>query len=150
ASNGFHLLLIAAALAAALSLRAGRRVAAFAGCLVAAFALFCLVLRWQPWHSRLHLPLFVLGTPLVGLVFARLRPPILAMALAAMGASPVYAVTPSPTARLQGRRSVFRMTWAEQRERQAGPGYIGAARSVVSSGCRDVGLVLGTNDREYV
>ena len=149
ASNGLHLLLIAAALAAVLSSRADRRVAGFAGCLIAAFALFCLVLRWQPWHSRLHLPLFVLGAPLVGVVFARLRPPVLAIALVAMGASPVYAVTHSPAARLQGRRSVFRMTWAEQRERQAGPGYIGAARFLVSSGCRDVGVVLGTDDREY-
>ena len=149
ASNGLHLLLIAVALAAALSLRAGRRVAAFAGCLVAAFALFCLALRWQPWHSRLHLPLFVLGSALVGVVLARLRPAPLVIALVAMGVSPVYAVTHSPTARLQGRRSVFRMTWAEQRERQAGPGYIGAARYVASSGCRDVGLVLGTDDREY-
>jgi hypothetical protein len=66
-----------------------------------------------------------------------------------MGASPVYVVTHSPTARLQGRRSVFRMTWAEQRERQAGTGYVGAARFLVSSGCRDVGLALGPDDREY-
>jgi len=36
--------------------------------LATGFLLFCLVLKWQPWHSRLLLSLFVLMTPAVGVI----------------------------------------------------------------------------------
>jgi hypothetical protein len=49
---------------------------------VAGFLLFCIFLRWQPWHSRLHLPLFVLGAPIAGYVLERLRLQGMAIALA--------------------------------------------------------------------
>jgi Dolichyl-phosphate-mannose-protein mannosyltransferase len=39
---------------------------AYAGALVGAFVVFGWYLKWQPWHSRLHLPLFVLWSPLIG------------------------------------------------------------------------------------
>lgn len=29
------------------------------------FVLFCAALKWQPWHSRLHVPYFILGSVLV-------------------------------------------------------------------------------------
>lgn len=33
--------------------------------IVSMFLLFCLHLKWQPWHSRLHTPLFILITPVM-------------------------------------------------------------------------------------
>ncbi len=36
-----------------------------------AFILFCLLVRYQPWHSRFHLPLFVLFCPAVGIIMER-------------------------------------------------------------------------------
>jgi hypothetical protein len=39
-------------------------------CLITGFLLFCLMLRWQPWHSRLHLPLFVLSAPFISYIFS--------------------------------------------------------------------------------
>jgi hypothetical protein len=41
--------------------------------LVVAFLIFCGVLRWQPWHSRLHLPLFLLWAPVIGLIMEQMR-----------------------------------------------------------------------------
>ena len=35
---------------------------------VSSFLLFCLVVRFQPWQSRFHLPLFVLFCPAAGVV----------------------------------------------------------------------------------
>src|SRR5262249_6689523 len=42
--------------------------------LIAAFLLFCAALRWHPWHSRLHLPLFVLWSAPLGAVLGRTWP----------------------------------------------------------------------------
>jgi len=40
----------------------------YAVSVIAGFLLFCILLRWQPWASRLQLPLFVLFSPLAGVV----------------------------------------------------------------------------------
>jgi 4-amino-4-deoxy-L-arabinose transferase-like glycosyltransferase len=40
----------------------------YLGLILAGFALFSCYLRWQPWHARLHLPLFVLAAPFTGMV----------------------------------------------------------------------------------
>ncbi len=35
------------------------------------FFLFCFLLKWQPWNSRLHLPIFILFSPFVGVVLSK-------------------------------------------------------------------------------
>ncbi len=39
----------------------------------AMFLLFCFALKWQPWHSRLHLPVFALMAPVCGVLLPRMR-----------------------------------------------------------------------------
>ncbi len=37
--------------------------------------LFSLFIKWQPWGSRLHLPLFFMGAPLIGYLYDKVRGP---------------------------------------------------------------------------
>ena len=79
-----HTLLILAVGAAALGcggLWRDGRVAGLAGALLLGLLLFCFAFRWQPWHNRLHLPLFVLASPLVAMGLSR-RPPVVVLAAA--------------------------------------------------------------------
>jgi len=52
--------------------------------LLLAFILFCLLFKWQPWHTRLHLPLFVLSAAIIAVVLERAWPPSATTALGAL------------------------------------------------------------------
>jgi hypothetical protein len=41
--------------------------------LISAFVLFCLFLQWHPLQSRLHLPLFVLWAPFLGVILSKIN-----------------------------------------------------------------------------
>ena len=45
----------------------------YLGGIVLSFLLYCFFIRWQPFASRLHLPLFLLSLPVVAWTFAQLR-----------------------------------------------------------------------------
>jgi hypothetical protein len=63
------LVIIAIVAVLVMAFRSGLRLLGlYAAGLVLAFVLFAAYLRWQPWHSRLELPLLVLSSPLVGVV----------------------------------------------------------------------------------
>lgn len=55
----------------------------YAAGIFTSFVLFCALLRWQMWSSRYHLPLFVLGSALIGLALERYFPRALANTIAA-------------------------------------------------------------------
>jgi signal transduction histidine kinase len=68
AGNPLHVFLLLFTLGAAIRNRRVRTLPNYVPLLcslVLAFVLFCFFLRWQPWNSRLHLPLFVLSAPLI-------------------------------------------------------------------------------------
>jgi hypothetical protein len=83
-SDFIHLLLIPICVVLALRLRPwraprgtanpGYALLGYAAGLTLAFVLFCGVLRWQPWHTRLHLPLFVLWAPFMATVLEAAAP----------------------------------------------------------------------------
>ncbi len=154
AANLPHLLLIGWAGAAALwGSRAGwGRAAGLGAAVLLGFGLFCLLLRWQPWHARLHLPLFVLCSPLVGVTLGRCR----TAALAGVGtillawAGPFLVENASRP--LLGEASVFRVPRPIQyfvsRPDLLGP-YVEAAAFLRSRGCTDVGWLGDEESWEY-
>jgi Dolichyl-phosphate-mannose-protein mannosyltransferase len=75
AGNPLHLLLAVFALVLLFAKRATlplpRDTWIYVASIGAAFTMFCALLRWQIWESRHHLPLFVLGSVLIGLAMER-------------------------------------------------------------------------------
>ncbi|MCC7202829.1 MAG: glycosyltransferase family 39 protein [Nitrospirae bacterium] len=140
-----------------------------------AFLLFSLCLKWQPWHSRLHLPLFVLLSAFVAVVLsdvlsARLaevtgiililsalpwiffnvsRPVIAPGHIVSMFPSWIYGSRPIP---LTEGRSILTSDRTDQYfsiRRNLGTPYREAAAFVRSQKCRDIGLYMGGDDWEY-
>jgi hypothetical protein len=154
AGNPIHLLAIVGSvvvLATSWRWRHDPRVSSYGAALLLGFLLFSLLLKWQPLHSRLQLPLFVLWSPIVGLVLQS-HARLMALAVIAML---VYAwpfLMHNRSHPLLGEQSVFNTGRIEQYFRQ-GPGiraeYIGATSFIRSSGCNQVGLMLGWDDYEY-
>ncbi len=74
----------------------------------AGFALFCLMLQWTPWHTRLHIPLLCLFMPAIAVVLTR-TPGRFVRPLAVVGIFislyPTFVVNYRP---LLGKRSIFK------------------------------------------
>lgn len=155
AGNLPHLLLVAVALglgSASPSLRANGRACAYAGALALGFVLFCLVLKWQPTHGRLHLPLFVLWAPFVGLALEGLRPLVLGMATLVLVAWSRPFLFDNWAHPLVGEYSILTANRRDQYffsgpDKQAD--YLGAIAFLRRTDCREVGLVLSWRDWEY-
>jgi len=114
--------------------------------LIAAFLLFSLVVNWQPWHSRLHLPLFILWSPLIAILLsqgARIIGPLLNLAaLPYIFNNDLKSVV---------RKDIF----AARREHyfigvpQLRDPFLRACEYISSQRCANVGLIIGGNDFEY-
>jgi hypothetical protein len=156
AGNPLHLILFAVCAAAGWAgWKRNRRRAAFLLALAAAFLLFCFVLKWQPWNSRLLLPLFVLGAAPAGAVLGGLAPRRTGWAhaaAAALLAGALPGVAANPSRPMFGTASVFTVPRVRQYFAnlpwQYEP-YAGAAREAAAGGCASVGLILGEDDWEY-
>ncbi|MCX6607729.1 MAG: glycosyltransferase family 39 protein [Acidobacteria bacterium] len=84
AGNTFHLLSLALVVPLGLLLPSvWRRFPlglGYAALLTLAFALFCGLLQWQPWHTRFHVAYFAAAAPFVGLILAEVLPSFVALA----------------------------------------------------------------------
>ncbi|MDQ6670162.1 MAG: hypothetical protein M3069_05345 [Chloroflexota bacterium] len=154
AGNPLHMVLILVAAVSVWPLRRalGRAVIVYAAVLASGFLLFCIVLRWQPWHTRLELPFFVLGAPLVGVVAERigqrLATPLAVTLLASMLPWVVY----NQASPLVGPRSILAASRDNQyftNQPDLGSAYLGAIGLLVSRGCSRVGFVSSGDGWEY-
>lgn len=122
--------------------------------LVVAFVAFCAVFRWQPWNTRLHLPLFVLWSAAIGLAFERQLRDITGM----LGAVLILAALPSalfnssrPLIDFHGS-SVFkapRKFLYFRVQPLLFESYVRAAALIDNSLCKEVGIDIPSDGYEY-
>jgi hypothetical protein len=153
AGNPLHLLLIGFSVFSLVTNRHQLHWVLFGVSIVAGFLLFNIVLKWQPWHSRLQLPLFVLSAPLVGAVVSGISRRGIS---GAMGIVLVLSAIPwvcfNTTRPLVGAESVLKkgrleqyfVNWPDLKKP-----YLDATRFLHSVDCHNVGLVIGADHWEY-
>jgi len=151
-----HLLLFGvclAALGASSSLRRESRLLLYSGVIVVGFVLFCTFLKWNAYHARLQLPLFVLGSPLVAVVLQRIRNrrPVVIVAVVLVGMS-VPCVFVNRSRSTFGSLNIFttsRSYMYFRNHKDMYPPETAAADFVADRAIHNVGLICGRNDLEY-
>ena len=116
----------------------------------AAFVLVCAYLRWQPWHARLHMALFMLASPCVGIVMARWRDYLIWPITTALTAAAVIWIAFNAHHPLVGSRTIWSMDRDSLRFIER-PQLLGPFRIAtdLAAGCRQVGLIFTGDDWEY-
>jgi 4-amino-4-deoxy-L-arabinose transferase-like glycosyltransferase len=165
APNSVHLLAIAATIIICLTWRRLRKqqiLITYISLTLIAFLLFCLLLKWQPWHSRLHLSLFVLFAAPVGIVLANLPQRRLVnsiVVLLIISSLPwcLFGRSRPLIARLEplthgSIENVFNTSDVDRyfanQQLISGP-YVGATDYIKSQNCQSVGLALNPDTWEY-
>jgi hypothetical protein len=136
----------------------------YALCILGATLLFLIVLRWQPWITRLQLPVFALAMPLTAfLVLEReSRRARLGAAAAMTGMAILLIVVASPGLWSNYRRPLFPpggfaySIWARSGDEillldrpDLYTAFQSAAVYVAQHGDSQIGLIMGGNDWEY-
>jgi hypothetical protein len=124
--------------------------------LIAGFILFCFLFKWQPWGSRLQLPLFILFSPFISIVFTHVTSSkiinlIINLTIILVLYSGLCWVLGNDNKRLLGKSSIFRTTRNEQYFTAVSDrtSYIDALKSFKSLKCENIGLLVNENNIEY-
>ncbi len=133
--------------------RTADRATRYAFCLACQILLFCLVLRWQPFNSRLQLTAFLAAAPLVAYCLQLVTRQAVAVFIATFLAfRAVPSLVKNPARPLVGTGAIQRLTREERfftEEPQIEAPYTGAAEFIAKSGCRDIALKTGWSEWEY-
>ena len=154
AGNPLHLALITVSIPILMLQRRMQKDAGYYSvCLLVGFVLFCLYLKWQPWHSRLHLPLFILWSPPIGLWLSQVRArntANLVVAIMIFGAVPmvVHNLRQS-VVHEDGIAIIDRVEQYFTNRPSLYEPYIGSVRFLRNAQCWDIGLLTGGDDWEY-
>jgi len=160
AGNPLHALLIIVSVAAFVfhkALRVQQNVVGYLVSACATFMLFNVLLKWQPWHSRLHLPLFVLFAPLVAIIISQWRTHLVTyiMAVLLIGSLPWVLAnqTRSLVPVFKQHKSILVESRLDQYFQRAGrplrEPYLGAAAFLQERNLHDIGLILPYDPFEY-
>jgi hypothetical protein len=173
AGNPLHMILIVVSIMTCFILQKTRQLhynfLIYIYALIVSFILFSVLLKWQPWHSRLHLPLFVLFSPLVGLTLASINPRRLAsVAVIVLCISAIpwlcfnktrLLLPASLVSAMRGtERTEYSTIWTSSRidqyfshrnSRQFREPYLSAADYIKSNAFVDIGIWLPYDPWEY-
>ena len=122
--------------------------------LILSLSLFSALLKWQPWHSRLHLPLFVLGSAFVAAVLdisSRKGKRLIIVAVVLFAAASPY-VLANEARSYVGKFSILkipRMAQYFRRRFELRRPYVGTVRFLKRARCKRIGLLIGSNSWEY-
>lgn len=120
---------------------------------ISAFFLFCLMIKWQPWQSRLHISLFVLFAPFVGIVFSKLVNKKIGVYLAIILLQvSLFWVFYNESRPIIGDNNIFNTSRLDQyfaNKRYLKEDYIDAVKLVKSQGCSKIGLSMPRDAWEY-
>jgi hypothetical protein len=115
--------------------------------LIAAFVVFCALLKWQMWTSRYHLPFFVLGSVVIAMTLSRYFPRRVVVAIAillvtagVMNASMNRFRSLIPVGRWLSAYGPRPMLYFAYENEYLAPSYIAAADAINKSGCKSVGI----------
>jgi 4-amino-4-deoxy-L-arabinose transferase-like glycosyltransferase len=149
AGNPIHFWLLMFALVICIWHRDFRRnkyITSYIVSVLGAFLLFCLLLKWQIWHSRLHLPIFVLSSPFIGIIFSKLpNKKIVNFLLIIIIEFSLFYVFFNEFRPIIGEKNIFNTSRTEQYLRPVitqKDDYIDAANFVKQRGCTNIGLSL--------
>ncbi len=121
--------------------------------ILAMFVLFVFLLKWQPWNSRLHLPLFILIAPVVGKVLDRTNYERLTAYLSSfLLITALFWLLFNETRPLAGQDTLFNTPRLDQyfwSRPDLYPDYVAASQQIAAQNCPQVGLHLGGDDWEY-
>jgi 4-amino-4-deoxy-L-arabinose transferase-like glycosyltransferase len=128
------------------------RVLGMLAVLACSFAVFCAMVKWQPWHTRLHLPLFVLASAPIGAALGEIRPQsILYGILVALIVSIWTALFHNVSHPLLGPYNIFATSREADyfRDRGIYPAYQKATDFLASRGDEHIFLFSAEDDYEY-
>jgi hypothetical protein len=130
--------------------------------IIAGFFLFCALIAWSPWRSRLHLPLFVLSAPLVGSILSEAirRPVANVLVSGLLCASFIWVgfnetrplIFNSQIVETKQVQNIFNQSRIEQYfsgRPDLKEDYLGATDFIQSKTCTQIGLALGGDAWEY-
>ena len=114
--------------------------------LACGFFLLCIYIKWTPWHSRYHLPLFVLSSTFVAITFSHVLwqkiTKLIIIILLLLALPFVFNNYSRP---LIGKKNIFNSSRTDLsfyiRPYLKAP-YIGAINFLMEKGCKDIGLVI--------
>jgi 4-amino-4-deoxy-L-arabinose transferase-like glycosyltransferase len=122
----------------------------------AGFVIFCFVLKWQPWSSRLQLPLFILWSPVIGMVLSRQDRGkyVNAIVILLLLASIPYIIKNESRPLISNRHqlSIMKSDRLDQyfyNYPELKGSYYASVRQALDHECNSIGLQLGSDDWEY-